>query len=396
MLNKSQIRLEIINFFETYCNNKLNKNVYNINFYKNRKKEHIFYYLQNYFNGTILENCSIAQKYYHIYWNHLDIPSTPFCNFQKGYRKGKQKRTILCRSTSWIKEFLNNFKFEENEHENTYTEETAKSLLLDHFQRANYKSLSTKTDLLNFILNIQKNLNTDNYSKIVLFLTEENYCICGAFKKIKKPLQITQTCGNKQCTTDILRCRGMNRDLSYLQTETNKKKRVESRSWYKPSEETKAKIVESNKKTWTPEKKLQQVEKNRASGVYERSSVRIKQKILNGEYTPKTQNRLTHKRLFSDLTGIKTYRSNWEVKFHEAHPSLLYENIRIPYTFNGVKKVYIVDFWDSVNKVAIEIKPSNLTETPQNVAKKNALELWCLNNKATCKIVTEKDFPFYE
>ncbi len=51
----------------------------------------------------------------------------------------------------------------------------------------------------------------------------------------------------------------MNRDISYLQTEINKQKRVVSRSWYRPSEETKAKIVDSNKRTWTPEKKRQQV-----------------------------------------------------------------------------------------------------------------------------------------
>ena len=394
MFNESQIRLEIINFFETYCNNKLNKNVYNINFYKNRKKEYIYHYIQNFFNGTVLENCSIAQKYYHIYWNHLDIPSTPFCNFQKGYRKGK--RTVSSRSTNWIKSFLNNFKFQENKNNDTYSVETAKSLLLNYFQKSSYRSLSKETNLINFILNFQKDLNTDNYSKIVLFLIEEKHCICGSFKKIKKPLQITQTCGNKQCTSDVLRCNGMSRDLSYLQTKTNKQKRVDSRSWYRPSEETKAKIVESNKKTWTPEKKRQQVEKNRADGIYEKSSKRIKEKILTGEYTPKTQNRLTHKRLFSDLTGIKKYRSNWEVKYHEANVHLQYENLRIPYTFNNVERIYIVDFWDPLNRIAIEVKPFSMTETPQNTSKARALSLWCINNNATYKIITEKDFPFYE
>jgi hypothetical protein len=391
MLNKSQIRLEIINFFETFCKNKLNKNVYNINFYKNRKSEHIYYYIQNYFNGTVLEKSSIAQKYYHIYWNHVDVPSTPFCNFQKGYRKGK--RTILSKSTNWIKTFLTNFKFEKN-YKTIYSTETAKSLLLKHFQKSSYKSLSKETDLLNFILDAQKELNADNYSKIVLFLVQEKHCICGSLKKIKKPLQIMQTCSNKQCVSTILRRHGANRDVSYLQTETIKQKRVNSRSWYKPSEKTKAKMAESNKKTWTREKKLQQVDKNRSNGVYERSSKKIKQKILAGEYTPKTQNRLTHRRLFSKLTGIKTYRSSWEVKFHEANHSLLYEYIRIPYMFDGTEKVYIVDFWDSHNRVAIEVKPASLTKTPQNTAKEHALKSWCSNNKASFKVVTEKDFPF--
>jgi len=392
MLNKSQIRLQIIDFFQTYCNNRLNKNVYNINFYRNRKKEHIYHYIQEYFKGTVLENSSIAQKYYHIYWNHLDIPSTCFCNFQVGYRKGK--RTVNSRNTNWIKNFLNNFK--EIEVTTHYSIETSKKCLLDHLQRSSYKSLSLETQLISFILNNQKDLNTDNYGKVVLFLVEEKYCICGAFKKIKKPLQVIQTCGNKQCSNNIAYRNSLNRDISYLQTEEAKQKRVKSRSWYRPSKETKAKIIESNKKTWTPEKKLQQVEKNRAEGVYERFSKKIKQKILAGEYTPKTQNRLTHKRLTSELTGINKYRSNWEVKFHEANPHLLYEYLRIPYFFKGIERVYIVDFWDESNRLAIEVKPFSMTEFAQNRAKEIALELWCSSNNASCKIVTEKDFPFYE
>jgi hypothetical protein len=392
MLNKSQIRLQIIDFFQTYCNNKLNKNTYNINFYKNRKKEHIYYYIQEYFKGTVLENCSIAQKYYHIYWNHLDIPVTPFCNFQLGYRKGK--RTTNSKNTNWIKNFLNNFT--EAECTTHFSEETAKSHLLDHLQRSSYKSLSKEIELLSFILKKQKELNADNYSKVVLFLVDEIHCICGSLKKIKKPLQVTQTCGNMQCIIDLAHHNSLKRDISYLQTEEVKQKRVQSRSWYRPSEETKAKIVESNKKTWTPEKKMQQVEKNKTDGVYERSSKKIKQKILTGEYTPKTQNRLNHKRLTSELTGIKKYRSNWEVKFHEANPHLLYEYLRIPYIFNKIEKVYIVDFWDSVNRLAIEVKPFSMTESPQNKAKAAALREWCLSNNAICKIITEKEFPFYE
>lgn len=392
MLNKTQIRFCIIEFFQTYCNNRLNKNVYNINFYINRQKEHIYYYIQDYFKGTVLENSSIAQKYYHIYWDHLDIPSTPFCNFQLGYRKGK--RTFNSRNTSWFKDFLNNFK--ENKPSVCYSIETAKKCLLDHLRRSSYKSLSLETELLNFILNEQKVLDVDNYSKVVLFLVEDKHCLCGAFKKIKKPLQVIQTCGNKQCLNKIAHLNSLNRDISYLQTEESKQKRVQSRSWYRPSEETKAKIIESNKKTWTPEKKLQQVQKNKAAGSYKKSSKTIKQKILSGQYTPRTQNRLTHKRLSSELTGINKYRSNWEVKFHEANPHLLYEYLRIPYCFKGTEKVYIVDFWDSIHRLAIEVKPFSMTDSPLNIAKADALKLWCANNNASCKIITEKEFPFYE
>ena len=91
MFDKSIIRQEIINFFTKECNNKLNKNVYYENFYTLRNKKEIFFYIQNYFNGTILENAPLAQKYYHIYWNipPENIPNNRFCNFVKGYLKGK-------------------------------------------------------------------------------------------------------------------------------------------------------------------------------------------------------------------------------------------------------------------------------------------------------------------
>lgn len=392
MLDKPQVRLEIINFFEKFCNNKLNKNVYNINFYKNRNSEHIFHYINEYFKNTVLEHASIAQKYYHIYWNHLDIPNTPFCNFQVGYRKGK--RTFSSKNVKWIKNFLMHFVPEK--HSNKYTSDAAKAKLFDWLQTMSYKTLSEDTELLNFIFEEQKHLNVDNYTKVVLFLLNEPLCKCGVPKKIKSPLQILQTCGGKECVRKIRSEFGSNRDLSYLQTEEAKLKRVESRSWYRHSEETKAKIVETNKKTWTPEKKKLLVEKNKADGVYERSSQKIKQKILAGEYTPNTQNRLTHKRLHSEITGIKKYRSNWEVKYHEAYPHLLYEYLRIPYFFNSVRHIYIVDFWDPISHVAIEIKPFSMSEGAKTTAKMNALIEWCKQNNATCKLVTEKEFCFDE
>jgi hypothetical protein len=390
MLDKPQVRSEIINFFEKFCNNKLNKNVYNINFYKNRNSEHIFHYINEYFKNTVLEHASIAQKYYHIYWNHMDIPSTPFCNFQVGYRKGR--RTFSSKNTKWIKNFLINFVPEKSTTE--YVLQIAKAKLFKYLQTMSYKKLSEDTDLLNFIFEQQKHLIADNYAKVVLFLLDDSLCKCGAPKKINSSLQILRTCGSKECIKNIRSENGLNRDLSYLQTPEAKTKRVTSRSWYKHSEETKARIVETNKKTWTPEKKSLLVEKNKADGVYERSSQKMKQKILSGEFTPRTQNRLTHKRLHSEITGIKKYRSNWEVKYHEAYPHLLYEYLRIPYVFNNVQHIYIVDFWDPDKRTAIEIKPFSMAQSPRNIAKEDALREWCKTNNAFCMLVTEKEFSF--
>jgi hypothetical protein len=182
--------------------------------------------------------------------------------------------------------------------------------------------------------------------------------------------------------------------MSYLQTDVNKKKRVDSRSWYRHSDETKKLISETNKKTWTPARVSEKVETNRKNGVYKRSSETIKRKILSGEITPRTQNRLNHKRLKSDITGVKRYRSSWELIYHEANPILEYETLRVSYIFENINKIYIVDFWNPVEKIAIEIKPSNLTDNPKNKAKREALINWCKANEASYIEITERDFNF--
>jgi hypothetical protein len=107
-------------------------------------------------------------------------------------------------------------------------------------------------------------------------------------------------------------------------------------------------------------------------------------------------NRLTHKRLSSDITKIKTYRSHWELVYHEKNVSLKYEYLRIPYIYENKKRVYIVDFWDDINRIAIEIKPESMKDSPKNLTKINALKEWCENNNASYKIITEKDFTFYD
>jgi hypothetical protein len=70
--------------------------------------------------------------------------------------------------------------------------------------------------------------------------------------------------------------------------------------------------------------------------------------------------------------------------------------LRIPYVFEGVDKIYIVDFWDDINRIAIEIKPESMKDSPKHLAKMEALKKWCQNNNASYKVITEKDFTFYE
>jgi hypothetical protein len=395
MIDKSEMREKIIEFFTKYCGNKLNKNVYYRGFYSKRGFAEIYDYLQIYFEGTVLENTGIAQKYYHIYWDHMNIPEDKaFVNFQKGYRKGKAVTTA--KNKKWLEKTINDFPVDFNFNLNFFTENEAKTKLHSYFKEIQYRQLSNDYNLLNWILNFLKNLKMTNYEKLVSFCHGNIFCICGKIKKIEKPLDVNNTCGDEKCISLILSNNAKSRDLSYLREREIVEKAKNNRSWYKPSENTKEKISISNKKTWTPEKIKERTERFIRDGIYEKSSNSIKARILAGEYTPKTMNRLTHKRLSSDITKIKTYRSNWELKYHEKNVNLKYEYLRIPYIYDNKQSVYIVDFWDDINRIAIEIKPESMKDSPKNLAKINALEEWCENNNATYKIITEKDFTFYD
>ena len=69
----------------------------------------------------------------------------------------------------------------------------------------------------------------------------------------------------------------------------------------------------------------------------------MKSLILNGEFTPNTQNIYTRKNiLYNDIK----YRSTWEVMFAMLNPSCKYETLRIKYLYKNQYKVYIVDFID--------------------------------------------------
>jgi hypothetical protein len=394
MFDRVKARVEIIKFFTEECNNKLNKNVYYKTFYAKRNKEFIYHYLQEYYKNTEFEHKSIAQKYYHIFWD-IDInnlPITKFYNFNIGYRKGK--RTFSSKSITYFKKLINVFKLQPVL-EPIPSKEYVEQALLSYFKSAKYKQLLQQKNLLNYILNYQKDLNADNYSKLIYFLHSNPFCSCGKLRKIITPLTVRKTCTDLKCTGEVTSLNNKQRDLTYLQTSKCKLKRVQSRKWYKPTEETKQKISITNKQTWTKEKRKEQLRINKDNGVYERLSQKIKCKIQAGTYTPQTNNCLTRKRLESAKTGIKNYRSSWEVIYHECYPHLLYEYIRIPYQYKNTQHIYIVDFWDPVTKTAIEIKPYSMLNDLKTIAKHQALAIWCANNNNNYKLITEKDFNFY-
>lgn len=109
-------------------------------------------------------------------------------------------------------------------------------------------------------------------------------------------------------------------------------------------------------------------------------SMRMKEKILNGEFTPNTNNRNTHWDSF--YNGTK-YRSSWEALYQSIDESAEYESLRIPYVINGKDKVYIVDFVNRKSKVVTEVKPTEHQSGKVFLAKMAALELWANENGYT-------------
>jgi hypothetical protein len=124
------------------------------------------------------------------------------------------------------------------------------------------------------------------------------------------------------------------------------------------------------------------------SNEYKQSqSDRMKQLILSGEFTPNSNNSNTHWE--SSFNG-KRYRSSWEAIFQAHYPGAEYETLRIPYHHDGNRYIYIVDFVDHNNKIAIEVKPSTMIKESKTISKITALEKWCQAKGYTMLIADEK------
>lgn len=100
----------------------------------------------------------------------------------------------------------------------------------------------------------------------------------------------------------------------------------------------------------------------------------MRNRILNGEFTPNSNNTNTH--WDASYNGSK-YRSSWEALYHYNDPFADYETLRIPYTFENKEYIYIVDFVNHRTKQAIEVKPKELTKDGKTQSKILALKQWC-------------------
>lgn len=115
-------------------------------------------------------------------------------------------------------------------------------------------------------------------------------------------------------------------------------------------------------------------------------SARVKQAILEGRFTPNSNNRNTHWDVY--FSG-KKFRSSWEAVFYAINPEFEYETLRIPYYFNGKERIYIVDFCNHITKHAVEVKPKELLGSPEMQAKLSALKKWATDNDYTVEVFTQ-------
>jgi very-short-patch-repair endonuclease len=113
-------------------------------------------------------------------------------------------------------------------------------------------------------------------------------------------------------------------------------------------------------------------------------SALMKKKILEGTFTPLSNNRNTH---WNSYYKNKKYRSSWEALYQYFNESAEYESLRIEYELYNEKHIYIVDFIDHNNKIVVEVKPKNMCVGEKFMAKKTALDDWAKSNGYTVLFV---------
>lgn len=117
-----------------------------------------------------------------------------------------------------------------------------------------------------------------------------------------------------------------------------------------------------------------------------KKSALMKGKILNGSFTPNSNNRNTH---WESSYAGKKYRSSWEAWYQSLNPLAEYETFRIEYVINDNTKVYIVDFVDHLNKLLIEVKPVELCFGEIFKSKMSALAKWAADNEYEIVLATK-------
>ena len=119
-----------------------------------------------------------------------------------------------------------------------------------------------------------------------------------------------------------------------------------------------------------------------------KTSKTMKEKILNGSFTPDVTNFWCN-----SLINYKNkkFRSSWEIAFYLLNEGLDYEITRIKYFSSKYNqfKTYIVDFTDFKNRVLYEIKPNSKIDDITNQEKFKAAELFSQENSFSFRVISE-------
>jgi hypothetical protein len=118
-----------------------------------------------------------------------------------------------------------------------------------------------------------------------------------------------------------------------------------------------------------------------------KKSKHMKQLIIDGKFTPNSNNRNTH---WDASCNGSRYRSSWEALYAYLNETAEYETLRIPYALNGKEYVYIVDFIDHDKKIVVEVKPLELCTGEKFAAKMQALKEWATDNNYSVMVVDKK------
>jgi hypothetical protein len=113
----------------------------------------------------------------------------------------------------------------------------------------------------------------------------------------------------------------------------------------------------------------------------------MRNKILTGKFTPNSNNRNTH---WESVYKGKKYRSSWEAWYQCLDNQAEYESLRLEYNSKGKSKIYIVDFINRAEKKVVEVKPKELLNREDTIAKLAALEQWAKNNNYILIISTKE------
>jgi hypothetical protein len=152
-----------------------------------------------------------------------------------------------------------------------------------------------------------------------------------------------------------------------------------SRCWH--SDETKKLISDSNKLS-RQDANYKVIHKENVENGRKKQSETMKKKILNGSFTPNSDNWKRSISFHINLNDKKLrFRSRWEaifylVKLYEGD-ELLYETVRIPYSYENNQLVYIIDFLSSNQIDVFEVRPKSRQTIDKEIYKFAAAKKWC-------------------